>query len=425
MTFEVAILAGGRGTRLDERTRGLPKPLVMLAGKPLLEHQIELCARHGFTRLLLLVHHEHQQIRDHVGDGSRFGVVIEYQVEAQPRGTAGALIDALERLEPTFLTLYADIFLDVDLRRLLSVHQQRQADVTLLVQPSDHMHEADLVEVDDHDFIVAFHPYPHPEGRYQRNLANAALYAANRSAFSDSALSSAPTDLARQTFPELLRSGRRLFAYRSPEYIKDVGSPERLDRVAREIEAGVPARLSGRTPRSAVFLDRDGTLNREVHHLTRLEQLELIDGATDAVARLNQSGYLTVVVTNQSVVARGELSLESLDTIHARLEQLLGLGGAYLDRIYVCPHHPESTGDCDCRKPAPGMIEAATRDLAIDRQRAWLVGDTTSDIETGRRAGVRTILVKTGHGGADGRWPAVPDYIVADLSEAVDRILTS
>ena len=431
MTFDVAILAGGRGTRLRSRADGLPKSMVRIAGKPLLAHQIDLCARHGFSRILLLVHYEHEMIRDHFGDGGRHGVTIDYQVEATPRGTGGALADALDRLDSTFLVLYGDIYLDVDLRRFRDAHIRQGADATMFVQPSDHLLEADLVEVDERRFITALHPYPHPQDRYFRNLASAALYAAERSAFEAAPRSEHPLDLARDMFPAFLRSGRRLFAYLSPEYIRDIGAPERLDRVAREIASGVPERLSGRRPRSAVFLDRDGTLNREVHRLKRIDELELLDGAAEAIERLNHSGRLAVVITNQAAVARGELSLVALDAIHARLEHLLGARGAYLDRIYVCPHHPERGIDgeaahlnmqCDCRKPGTGMIEAACRDLAIDRGTSWLVGDATSDIEAGRRAGLRTVLVRTGHGGQDGRWPVTPDYAVADLRAAVDLI---
>jgi histidinol-phosphate phosphatase family protein len=185
-------------------------------------------------------------------------------------------------------------------------------------------------------------------------------------------------------------------------------------------------------PRRAVFLDRDGTINKEVEFLTHPDQLELEDHAAEAVARLNQAGYLAVVVTNQSVVARGDVTPAGLDRIHARLEQLLSLRRAHLDRIYACPHHPGrgSPGEvgkftvvCDCRKPATGSIDAACREMAISRTDSWFVGDTTSDVETGRRAGLKTVLVRTGHAGRDGRFPFNPDYVVADLAAAVSWIL--
>lgn len=431
-TFDVAILAGGHGTRLRERTAGLPKPMVPLLGTPLLDYQLELCRRHGFPRVLLLVHCEHEVIRAHFGDGSRHRVSLGYQVEETPRGTAGALRDALPRLADTFLTLYGDTYLDVDLRRVWNVHAVQGADVTMFLHPNDHPLDSDLVEVDPAGFVTALHPYPHPDDLDNHNLVNAALYVMRRSGLESLIPPAGGTDLAKDTFPAMLRAGRRLFGYVSPEYIKDIGTPERLDQVASDITAGVPERLSGRELRPAVFLDRDGTLNEDVNYVSRPEQIELLPGVPEALRRLNRAGYLAVVITNQSVVARGDVTAAGLERIHSRLTHLLGLRHAYLDRIYACPHHPQRgfPGEvpelkmvCDCRKPATGSIDAACRDLEIGRTASWFVGDATSDVETGRRAGLRTILVRTGHAGQDGRYPVRPDYVVTDLAAAVSWML--
>lgn len=430
--YDVAILAGGQGSRLKARTGALPKPMVPILGTPLLEHQIALCRTHGFTRILLLVHHAHEVIHAHFGDGSPYGVSLGYAIEQTPRGTAGALHDALPQLLDTFLVLYGDTYLDVDLRRLADIHRQRRADATLLVHPNDHPFDSDLVELDHHGFVTALHSYPHPKERDNHNLASAALFVVEKHALAGMAPGNIPTDLAKHAFPAMLQAGRRLYGYVSPEYIKDIGTPERLDRVEQDIRAGIPERLSGRTLRTTVFLDRDGTLNRDVHHLDTPERLELLEGSADAVRRLNRSGRLAVVITNQAAIARGAVTPDGLERIHARLEHALGSEGAYLDAIYVCPHHPDSGFpgevrelkiECGCRKPRTGLIDAACRDLAIDRTTSWMVGDTTSDIETGRRAGLKTILVRTGYAGQDGKYLFCPDYVVTNLADAVAWIL--
>ena len=431
-SFEVAILAGGAGTRLKSRTGGLPKAMVPVLGTPLLEYQIALCRRHNFSRILLLVHHAHERIRAHFGDGSTYGVSLGYALEAHPRGTAGALCDAVPHLSDRFVVLYGDTYLDVDLRRMWDAHASQGADATLFVHPNDHPHDSDLVEIDERGFITALHPYPHAEGSDLDNLASAALFVMQQRGLEGMASAEKPTDLTRHAFAAMLAAGRRLYGYVSPEYIKDVGTPERLDRVERDISAGVPERLSGRALRSAVFLDRDGTLNREVNYLDAPDRVELLHGAADAVRQLNQIGHLAVVVTNQPVVARGQVTSAELARIHRRLDGLFAHGGAYLDAIYACPHHPDGgfPGEvrelkiqCDCRKPRTGLIDAACRDLSIDRGASWMVGDTTSDIETGRRAGLKTILVRTGHAGQDGKYPFRPDYVVTDLKAAVSWIL--
>lgn len=428
----VAILAGGMGTRLRSRTGTLPKPMAPILGKPVLEHQIDLCRRHGFTRIALLVHYGSDVISGHFGDGSRFGVTLTYVVETDPRGTAGALRDALPLMAERFIVLYGDTYADVNLRALWQAHADSGASGTLLLHPNDHPHDSDLVEVAACGRVAAVHPYPHPPGSDFANLVNAALYVLESDGLAEAVPASGRSDLAKNTFPAMLSDGAHLHAYITPEYIKDMGTPERLDKVERDIVAGLPERLSDRQPRAAVFLDRDGTINVEVSHLKDPGDLALIEGAGEAIRALNRAGVLAVGVTNQPVIARGEVSWAGLGRIHARLDQLLGSHGAWLDRMYVCPHHPDKgfAGEipelktrCDCRKPEAGMIDRAVRDLGIGRKGSWMVGDTSTDMQAGARAGLRTVLVRSGHAGLDGKSSTEPDYVVPDLAAAVDWIL--
>ncbi len=178
----------------------------------------------------------------------------------------------------------------------------------------------------------------------------------------------------------------------------------------------------------AAFLDRDGTINVEVNYLYRPADLDFIQGTVPAIARLNQAGYVVIVVTNQAGVARGYYSLAALHALHTHLrEQLMGLG-ARIDAFFFCPHHPDFTGSCDCRKPAPGMLRAAARQYQLDLQRSWMIGDSASDLGAGHAAGCRTILVRTGYGLAVERnlqdaALVRPDAIADDLAEAVDHLL--
>jgi histidinol-phosphate phosphatase family protein len=429
----VAILAGGYGSRLSSRSKNLPKPMVNVLGKPVLEHQIELCRKHGFTEILVLAHYKHEFVSEYFGNGSNFGVSIYYSIETSPRGTSGALRDALPMLAERFLVLYGDTFMDVDLRKLWRAHATSGAVATLFVHPNDHPQDSDLVDIDANGVVRAILPYPHPEDRQVRNLVNAALYVLDRAGLEDVTPRDGKADIAKHMFPRMLDLGRPLFGYVSPEYVKDMGTPERLDKVERDFVAGLPERLSGRQLRSAVFLDRDGTINREVTHLKSCDQLELLPGVAAAIRRLNRSGTLAVVITNQPVVARGDVSVEELNLIHARLEFQLGADGAFLDGVYFCPHHPDKgfpgevprlKGPCDCRKPEPGLIDQACRDLGIGRQGSWMVGDATSDVKAGRRAGLRTVLLRSGHAGLDAKYAIRPDYIAPDLPDAIDWILT-
>lgn len=426
MTRQAVILAGGFGTRLRAVFGDIPKPMVPLMGKPVLEHLVDLCKRHGFDDIVVLAHHKHEVISSH------FGSRVRVHVESEPKGTAGALIHALPVLNSEFLVLYGDTFADVDLSAFWTFHQQQRADATLFVHPNSHPHDSDLIELDDAGRITRIHPYPHPDGLRIRNRVNAAMVVMKRSLLDGFEPTLEKPDIAKHLFPYALVNGKTLIGYESVEYIKDMGTPERLTKVESDIQRGVPERLSTRWPRRAVFLDRDGTLNAEKGLIRDSEALTLIDGVPDAVKRINQSGFLSVVVTNQPVVARGEVTRPGLERIHATLDGLLGAQGAYLDRILYCPHHPDSgyPGEvpelkmrCDCRKPGTGMIDQAVTSLNIDRSISWMVGDTTTDMEAARRAGLRSVLLRTGHAGTDGKYPVDPDYVMPDLPAAVDWIL--
>ncbi|MCD8182046.1 MAG: HAD family hydrolase [Bacteroides sp.] len=177
-----------------------------------------------------------------------------------------------------------------------------------------------------------------------------------------------------------------------------MGTPDRYEKVCQDVISGKVARLNKQYPRAAVFLDRDGVINKEVKFLHKPEQLELIPGAAEAIRQINQKGYLAIVVTNQPVIARNMCSIEELNYIHALLETMLGKEHAYLDAIYYCPHHPDSGYPeerkeykiiCDCRKPQPGMILKAAKDWNIDLSQSYMIGDSENDVKAGENAGLR------------------------------------
>jgi len=430
---QVVILAGGKGTRLAERLNGLPKPLIDICGVPLLERQILLAKRYGFTDVLVLVNHAAQFIIDFCASRHNWGLRLTCLDDGVPRGTAGATLAALDHLAEEFLVMYGDTMLEVDLNRFQQAHMAHpRAAATLFLHPNDHPHDSDLVEVNDDGGIAAFHPYPHDPSCYYPNLVNAALYWVRKSALLPFRGKEGQIDFAKHLFPEMLVAGQELAGYISPEYIKDSGTPNRLDKVCKDFMSGRIARSNLDQQQVAVFLDRDGTINREVGHLASADALELLPGVSHALRQLNQSDYRSIIVTNQPVLARGDCSMAELRRIHARMETLLGHEGAYLDRIYFCPHHPDSGFpgevaalkiDCNCRKPKTGLIEAACREFNIDLSGSWFIGDTLVDVATAHAIGLRAILVETGYAGMDYRAKAWPDYTLPDLPHAVDFIL--
>jgi D,D-heptose 1,7-bisphosphate phosphatase len=430
---QAVILAGGKGTRLRERLNGLPKPLVDIGGTPLLEHQLRLAKRYGVDRILVLVSYAADQIERFCAARDNWGMQIECVDDGEPLGTAGAVLASFDRLDDEFLLIYGDTMLGVDVARFWDFHKAHPgAAATLFLHPNDHPHDSDLVELDEDGKITTFHPYPHQPQRDYPNLVNAALYVVRKSALSGWRGTPGPLDFGKDVFPQMLRAGLPLFGYNSFEYIKDCGTPSRLDRVVGDLASGKIAKSALDVAQPCVFLDRDGTINVDVGHLADPGRFELLLGAGEAIGRLNRSDYRTVLVTNQPVVARGDCTADGLRRIHFRMETALGQSGAYLDRLYYCPHHPDRgfPGEvaslkvvCDCRKPNTGMVDRAVADLNIARPLSWMIGDSTADILLARRRGLRSILVETGAAGLDGKYMVTPDFVEPDLKSAVSFIL--
>ncbi len=357
----------------------------------------------------------------------RWGLKARCIREAHALGTAGAVIAALNELPEEFFVLYGDTMVNVDLIRMFGAHAASGAEATLFLHPNSHPEDSDLVETDEHGRIKAIYGCPHPEGALLPNQVNAALYVLKRSALEGFAVPESPLDFGKHVFPRMLTEGAHLNGYRSPEYIKDAGTPARLDSVEADIRSGVVARGTLAVKRPAVFLDRDGTINEDTPFITRPEQLKLLAGAAEAVRLMRGEGYRVVVVTNQPTIARGDCSVADLLRIHDHMEMELSREGAFLDGIYYCPHHPDKgfAGEraelkmkCECRKPGDGMIRRAARELNIDLKASWMIGDRTGDIQAAHKCGVRSILLRTGMGGRDHRYTAVPDFTFDDLLAA-------
>jgi histidinol-phosphate phosphatase family protein len=431
---QAVILAGGQGTRLRERLGDLPKPLIDLCGVPLLERQILLLKQYGFDDILILVNYKGEKIVEFCNSKNNWGLAVKCIDDGLPCGTAGAVLRAWDQLSDEFLVVYGDTMFEVDLDRFKQFHQQVPITAaTLFLHPNDHPHDSDLVEMDDAGIVTGFYPYPHDGVLYLPNLVNAALYIVRKATLESWRFFSEETlDFGKHVFPKMIGSGLLLRGYSSPEYIKDCGTPQRIDKVSADFRSGKIHRASLSHPQAAVFLDRDGTINVEVDHLISQDHFELIPGVVTAIQRLNRSEFRTCVVTNQPVIARGECTPAQLRSIHNKMETLLGQKGAFVDRIDYCPHHPDRgfIGEvpelkflCTCRKPETGMIDRAIKKLNIDTAKSWMVGDTTTDVQLAKKAGIKSILVETGYAGLDHKYLVNPDFTAPDLQAAVNFIL--
>lgn len=424
---QAVVVCGGRGTRLAPVLGDLPKALAPVADRSLLAHLLGDLAAAGVSEVLLLAGVGGERLREAARAAAPAGLEVHTEIEAHPLGTAGALHPVAHRLRERFLYVLGDVFTALDWARLAAAGDANGGLGTLLVHRSSHPEDSDLLALDDGDRICGWVGRG-PDGRSTAAVPTAALTNAGVAVLHRRLLElvprDRPSDLFCEVIPRRVDARAALFGYRTCEYVKDLGTPERL----RGVDADV---RSGRAHRRAevALLDRDGVLNVEVGPLSHPEQLRLLPGAAEAVARLNRASIRTALVSNQAVVARGMCSIEELDVIHQRLADLLGESEAHLDGIYVCPHHPEThhdegdpslRGPCRCRKPAVGLVEAALTDLSVPAGRAVVVGDSTVDLQLAANAGLSAIGVGTGRACADGQHAARPVWWFADLAEASD-----
>ena len=410
--MKTVIMAGGKGTRISSVARDIPKPMIKIDGVPVLERERECLKSQGLTDIIITVSHLGQIIIDYFGDGSKispatgkpFGVNIEYYFEEQPLGNAGALFKIKDKLSDDFLLLNADAVFDIDFIRFIDYHKEKGGLVTLFTHPNGHPYDSGLIVSDGNGAVLKWLAKEDERPAYYKNRVNAGLHVVSKKIL-DAEIVAPKIDLDRQLLKPLAGTGK-MFVYDSPEYVKDMGTPDRYESVCRDFALGTVKAKNLINKQKAIFLDRDGTINEYVGFLKSPDAFRLLDGVSEAIKKINSSGYLAIVITNQPVIARGEVTFAGLEEIHDKLETLLGREGAYLDAIYFCPHHPhkgyageipELKFDCGCRKPKAGMIFKAAKDFNIDLSESWMIGDGENDVLCGINAGCKTAIIGENH----------------------------
>lgn len=485
--MKAVIMVGGKGTRIRSIAKDIPKAMIPVLKRPILAHQIDSLKNSGFRDIILVTGYLKDPIIEYFGDGSAFGVNIDYFNEESPLGTAGALAQIGDELKDDFVLLMGDVMLSVDFERFMRAHKAAGAWVTLFTHPNAHPQDSYLIVTDEvgklKDFTMDKCGVGRVPGRFLRpdggkigqklsiaktpedllkspdvtpsaqlvtdfinakeekdllfhNQVSAGIYGMSPKAIKlikeTAKKNGAPmVDLDREVVRPLIKE-KKVYAYKSTEYVKDMGTPERYEEVTRDVKSGLVESRNLKNKQPCVFLDRDGTINEEVGFLTDPKDLRLIPQAAEALRKLNKSRFLAVVITNQPVVARGWVSFKGLDDIFKTLEMRLALDGAYLDGIYFCPHHEKSgfegevkelKFDCYCRKPKPGMILKAAEDLNIDLEHSYMVGDMSFDVLCGQNAGIKPIALETGYNLNDGFFEVKADMTLPNILDAVDWIL--
>ena len=425
--MQVVILAGGSGTRMKSVAGSVPKVLIPVAGRPFIEHQFALLMQSGIRDVLLCVGHLGQLIEDHVGDGSRWGLHVQYAREdpAHLLGTGGALVNALPHLQASFVVMYGDSFLPVDYASFMNAFEQCRQPAMMSVFRNQGRWDHSNTRVAEGQVVF----YDKRAAAGTAEFIDYGLTAFRREVIQRYASRPMPLDMA-VILQELVKH-KTLAAWEAPRRFYEIGKPEGLVELEQFLAtlphqadspccaaavsvAPSPNTATRQTAKAtalhpAIFLDRDGTINEMVYDEThglldsprRPEQVSLIPHAAEFIRGAHDAGYKIVVVTNQPGIAKGTLTLAELGAVNQRLAELLAAEDAHWDALYFCPHHPQGDGradnpyvqECACRKPKPGLLLRAAAELEVDLKASWMMGDGLNDVQAGHAAGCRSILV--------------------------------
>ncbi|MCU0454981.1 MAG: D-glycero-beta-D-manno-heptose 1,7-bisphosphate 7-phosphatase [Bacteroidales bacterium] len=367
--MEAIILAGGMGTRLREVVADVPKPMAIVGGKPFLWHILGWLAKSGCSRIIISSGYKSETISGYIGNSFR-DIPVEYVVEEQPLGTGGAVKFSLGRtVAEEVLIVNGDTWFPVDLGEFMSFHRNAKSPFTIALKRMKDFSRYGSVDCSGNR-IVRFN-----EKKFcSDGFINGGIYLMNRhflDQFSLPDVFSLEKDILEKAAGEGIL---RCLEFSEP--FIDIGIPDDYRKAQTMFR------------KKALFIDRDGVINVDKVHVYRKEDFEFNEGIFDLCRKYIEEGFLIIVITNQAGIAKGLYSEKDFDILTRwMLEQFSGKG-IEISGVYHCPHHPDVTGRCQCRKPEPGMILRAARDFDLDISECQLIGDKETDLEAGRRAGI-------------------------------------
>lgn len=377
---QAVILAGGRGSRLRPITDLIPKPMIRFHGKPFMEYLLEMLREQGIEQVLMLLGYKAEAIQEHFGDGRRWGLDIDYSVSAEEHETGRRLKLAQHKIDRHFLLMYCDNYWPLQLDAMWQRFQDHEALAMVTVYRNPDGYCGNNIRLDAEGYVAAYDKTRTTLSLQGNDIGFAVLDNVLLDSLTDENLSFEAT-----TYPRLV--GRHeLLAFPTDHRYYSVGSIERLPLTEQFLAR-----------RPTVIVDRDGVLNHKppaAHYVRNWDEFQWLPGAKDALRLFKQADYRVVVVTNQAGIARGAMTDRDLADIHQRMVSDVAEAGGRIDRIYHCPHGWDD--GCQCRKPRPGMLLDAQRDLDLDLSRTVFIGDDERDQMAAEAAGCQSLLVKPG-----------------------------
>lgn len=362
------------GTRLRPITDKIPKSLIEVKGKPILQHQIDWLKEYGVEEILITAYYKHEQIIDYFGDGSKFGIKINYFIEDKPMGSSGAFLLEVNKkwLDETFIVVYGDIITNLNIHELLAFHNSKKSNVTIVVEKRKSLSSA--ISIDSNNLIISF--IDKPKEVIENTFSNDSIFILNKNV-KDFIQGDTPLDFSKDIFPNLINNGFQIYGYVNDKYYwREIGTIEKLNRINNEFD-------------KAVFLDVDGVLCKSAEwggYIDAIEKFKWLDGAKEAIQKLSSMGFYIFIATNKACINKGLVTEAQIKEMYNEVFK-----GLPIQDIFICPHkHDEG---CECRKPKSELIMRGILKYDLKRENCWVIGDNDIDIVAGENIGCNTILI--------------------------------
>ena len=398
--MKIAILIGGKGSRVKKISRTTPKAFLKIGKHSIIDHQLKQLKKLN-KKIFIISNNKISKFNNQLKKKYQH-IGLKIFEESTPLGTGGCLKPLQDYVSDSCLIIMGDLIFNIDFKKFYSFHKKNKSDITLLAHPNDHPYDSDLLEINEKNQLIKFHNKPHKKNDIG-NLSSSGIFLINKKILKFIKPNKFQ-DLSKDILPKLLKKKIKIYAYNTREYVKDAGTPKRINLVKKNMKTKkfINGNINRKLP--AIFLDRDGVINKEYLNKHYQNPKQINEGAISAVKKINENRFLSVMVTNQSAIAKGIVTLDKVKSDHKRLEYQFGLKGAYFDRIYFCPYHPDKgfKGEVkkfkkksSWRKPDNGMFLQAIKDLNIDIKNSYMIGNSSADYYAAKKTGIKCLIIGT------------------------------
>ena len=424
--MQAVIICGGKGLRLKSLIGNKPKALVKFQNKENLKKQINILKANGVKDFLFLVNNYEEEIRDFLKKNYKDKFIT--RKDKNYFGTGGCLYDAKSKLNDCFLIVYSDLYFRFNFKNFIKKSLNSKSVISCVVHANDHPKDSDTVDLDKDFYIKKI--YKKNIRSLKINNAISGIFFAKKKFLNNFSFKKKNSyDLVNDIFPYLIKHKKKIYAYKTIEYIKDFGTPDRINTIRKDLIQNKLKNLDFSFKTKAIFLDRDGVINKENRSKKNLKNFKIFPKINTAIKKINNNKIPCFIVSNQSALSRKKLFITDLLKVIAKLDNYLSSKKAYIDDFLICPHYNNLKYKnynfsffSDYRKPNPGMITTLAKKYHIDLKKSFFIGDTDIDMLTGKSAGVKTILVE-GPKIKDYKMNIKPNFKVKNLTSAVNLIL--